>query len=89
MPIQADKHLKLHQLQPLPNSQRVGNIPLKDLGMMAITYGMSMLLQVALGANSMQTIKAIDEAERYQAHQLSSVIPHVLITGSKAEWFGR
>ena len=66
MPIQADKHLKLHQLQPLPNSQRVGNIPLKRFRMMAITYGNVYVAQVALGANSMQTIKAIDEAERYQ-----------------------
>ena len=37
----------------------------KDLGMMAITYGNVYVAQVALGANSMQTIKAIDEAERY------------------------
>ena len=32
---------------------------------MAITYGNVYVAQVALGANSMQTIKAIDEAERY------------------------
>ena len=56
---------------------------------MAITYGNVYVAQVALGANSMQTIKAIDEAERYLGHQLSLVIPHVLITGSKVEWFGR
>lgn len=31
MPTQVGKHLKLHQLQPLPNSQRVGNIPLKKI----------------------------------------------------------
>ncbi|MGK0550719.1 pyruvate:ferredoxin (flavodoxin) oxidoreductase [Enterococcus faecalis] len=37
----------------------------KDLGMMAITYGNVYVAQVALGANSMQTIKAIAEAESY------------------------
>ena len=37
----------------------------KDLGMMAITYGNVYVAQVALGANSMQTMTAIDEAERY------------------------
>lgn len=37
----------------------------KDLGMMAMTYGNVYVAQIALGANSMQTIKAIDEAERY------------------------
>lgn len=37
----------------------------KDLGMIAMTYGNVYVAQIALGANSMQTIKAIDEAERY------------------------
>jgi pyruvate-ferredoxin/flavodoxin oxidoreductase len=42
----------------------------KDLGMMAITYGNVYVAQVALGANSMQTIKAIAEAESYPGPSL-------------------
>lgn len=42
----------------------------KDLGMMAMTYGNVYVAQIALGANSMQTIKAIDEAERYPGPSL-------------------
>ena len=56
---------------------------------MAITYGNVYVAQVALGANSMQTIKAIDEAERYPGPSIIIGYTHVLITGSKAEWFGR
>ncbi len=37
----------------------------KDLGMMAMTYGNVYVAQIALNANPMQTIKAIDEAEKY------------------------
>ncbi|MTD38132.1 pyruvate:ferredoxin (flavodoxin) oxidoreductase [Erwinia sp. CPCC 100877] len=42
----------------------------KDLGMMAMTYGNVYVAQIALGANPMQTIKAIDEAERYPGPSL-------------------
>jgi pyruvate-ferredoxin/flavodoxin oxidoreductase len=42
----------------------------KDLGMMAMTYGNVYVAQIALGANAMQTIKAIDEAERYPGPSL-------------------
>ncbi|MCO7126696.1 pyruvate:ferredoxin (flavodoxin) oxidoreductase [Sporolactobacillus shoreicorticis] len=37
----------------------------KDLGMMAINYGHVYVAQIASGANKMQTIKALMEAERY------------------------
>lgn len=46
------------------------NTSKKDLGMMAMTYGNVYVAQIALGANSMQTIKAIDEAERYPGPSL-------------------
>ncbi|ALS03219.1 pyruvate-flavodoxin oxidoreductase [Enterococcus silesiacus] len=38
----------------------------KDLGMMAMTYGNVYVAQIASGANQMQTIKAFEEAERFQ-----------------------
>ncbi|MDF2910090.1 MAG: pyruvate:ferredoxin (flavodoxin) oxidoreductase, partial [Sporolactobacillus laevolacticus] len=37
----------------------------KDLGMMAINYGNVYVAQIASGANKMQTIKALTEAENY------------------------
>lgn len=42
----------------------------KDLGAIAMTYGNIYVAQVALGANSVQTIKAIDEAEKYPGPSL-------------------
>lgn len=38
----------------------------KDLGMMAMSYGYVYVAQIALGANMNQTIKAIEEAEKYK-----------------------
>lgn len=37
----------------------------KDLGMMAVTYGNVYVAQIASGANTTQTIKAFEEAEKY------------------------
>jgi pyruvate-ferredoxin/flavodoxin oxidoreductase len=37
----------------------------KDLGMMALTYGNVYVAQIASGANSMQTLKAFQEAEKF------------------------
>jgi pyruvate-ferredoxin/flavodoxin oxidoreductase len=37
----------------------------KDLGFIAMTYGNVYVAQIASGANKMQTIKAFEEAERY------------------------
>lgn len=42
----------------------------KDLGLIAMTYDNVYVAQIALGANSMQTLKAIDEAEKYPGPSL-------------------
>jgi len=42
----------------------------KDLGMMAMSYGYVYVAQIAMGANMIQTIKAITEAERYRGPSL-------------------
>ncbi|MDO5733924.1 MAG: pyruvate:ferredoxin (flavodoxin) oxidoreductase [Eubacteriales bacterium] len=42
----------------------------KDLGMMATTYGYVYVAQVAMGANQMQTLKAIAEAEAWPGPSL-------------------
>ena len=40
-------------------------LPKKDLGMIAMSYGNVYVAQVAMGANDMQVIKAMNEAEAY------------------------
>ena len=42
----------------------------KDLGLMATTYGYVYVAQIAMGANQMQTLKAIREAEAYPGPSL-------------------
>jgi len=42
----------------------------KDLGMMAMSYGYVYVAQIAMGANMTQTIKVIEEAERYKGPSL-------------------
>ncbi len=42
----------------------------KDLGMMAISYGYVYVAQVAIGANKVQYLKAINEAESYPGPSL-------------------
>ncbi len=42
----------------------------KDLGMMAVTYGYVYVAQIAMGANQMQTLKAISEAEAWPGPSL-------------------
>ncbi|WP_159722939.1 pyruvate:ferredoxin (flavodoxin) oxidoreductase [Enterococcus sp. CSURQ0835] len=41
------------------------NVAKKDLGMMAMTYGHVYVAQIASGANQMQTIRAFEEAEKF------------------------
>ncbi len=41
------------------------NMPKKDLGMMAQSYGYVYVAQIAMGANPNQTVKALVEAENY------------------------
>ena len=57
----------------------------KDLGLMAISYGYVYVAQIALGANMMQTLKAITEAETYEGPSLiiaySPCISHGIKTG--------
>ena len=42
----------------------------KDLGQIAMSYGQVYVAQVAMGANNMQTVKAIAEAESYEGPSL-------------------
>ncbi|MFG0289950.1 MAG: pyruvate:ferredoxin (flavodoxin) oxidoreductase [Rhodopirellula sp. JB044] len=42
----------------------------KDLGMLAVAYGNVFVAQIAMGAQPMQTLKAIREAESYQGPSL-------------------
>ena len=51
--------------QKQPRWVHLPNLPKKDLGMIAMSYGNVYVAQVALGANDMQTIKAFNEAEAY------------------------
>jgi pyruvate-ferredoxin/flavodoxin oxidoreductase len=57
----------------------------KDLGLMAMSYGYVYVAQIALGANMMQTLKAITEAESYDGPSLiiaySPCISHGIKTG--------
>jgi len=57
----------------------------KDLGMIATTYGYVYVAQVAMGANQLQTLKAIKEAEAYKGPSLviaySPCISHGLRRG--------
>ncbi len=57
----------------------------KDLGLMAITYGHVYVAQIAMGADMNQTIRAINEAERYKGPSLiiaySPCISHGIKTG--------
>ncbi|HZJ56792.1 MAG TPA: pyruvate:ferredoxin (flavodoxin) oxidoreductase [Clostridia bacterium] len=57
----------------------------KDLGLMAMTYGYVYVAQIAMGADMNQTIRAINEAERYRGPSLiiaySPCISHGIKTG--------
>src|SRR5574344_2877449 len=45
-------------------------LPKKDLAMIAMSYGNVYVAQVAMGANDMQVIKAMNEAEAYDGPSL-------------------
>ena len=57
----------------------------KDLGMIAMTYGHVYIAQIAMGADMNQTIKAINEAEKYKGPSLiiaySPCVSHGIKTG--------
>ncbi len=55
----------------------------KDLGMMAMSYGHVYVAQIASGANQMQTIKAIEEAEKYPGPSLIIAYVPCVVHGLK------
>jgi pyruvate-ferredoxin/flavodoxin oxidoreductase len=55
--------------------------PKKDLGMMAMSYGNVYVARVAFGANDMQTVKAILEAEAYDGPSIIIAYSHCIAHG--------
>jgi len=53
----------------------------KDLGMIAMSYGYVYVAQVALGANYLQTIKALREAESYDGPSIVIAYSHCINHG--------
>ncbi len=53
----------------------------KDLGLMVATYGYVYVAQIAMGANKVQTIKAIVEAENYDGPSLIIAYSHCIAHG--------
>ena len=58
----------------------------KDLGMMAISYNDVYVAQIAIEANPMQAIKAIQEAENYPGPSLIIGYTHVSATACVVAW---
>lgn len=52
------------------------DLPKKDLGMMAMTYGNIYIARVAMGANDSQTLKAFVEADAYEGPSLIIAYSH-------------
>jgi pyruvate-ferredoxin/flavodoxin oxidoreductase len=57
------------------------NMPKKDLGMIAMTYGNIYVAQIAMGANDAQTVRAIQEAEAYDGPSLVIAYSHCIHHG--------
>jgi pyruvate-ferredoxin/flavodoxin oxidoreductase len=57
----------------------------KDLGLLAMAYGTVYVANVAMGANDMQTIKAIVEAEAYDGPSLIIAYSHCIAHGINME----
>ena len=55
--------------------------PKKDLGMMAMNYGNVYVAQIAMGANDMQTLRAILEAEAYDGPSIIIAYSHCIAHG--------
>ena len=53
----------------------------KDLGMMSVNGGKAYVARIAMGANDMQTMKAIIEAERYPGPSLIIAYSHCIAHG--------
>jgi len=56
-------------------------LPRKDLGMIAMTYGYIYTAQVAMGANDMQTLRAMREADTYNGPSLVIAYTHCINHG--------
>ncbi|MCL4306517.1 pyruvate:ferredoxin (flavodoxin) oxidoreductase [bacterium] len=56
-------------------------VPRKDLAMMAMNYGNVYVAQVAFGANDLQTLRAIQEAESYDGPSLIVAYSHCIAHG--------
>jgi len=57
------------------------NMPKKDLGMMAMSYGSIYVARVAMGANDNQTLKAFVEADAYEGPSLIIAYSHCIAHG--------
>lgn len=55
--------------------------PKKDLGMIAMSYGNVYVAQIAMGANDLQALKAIIEAEAYDGPSLIIAYSHCIAHG--------
>jgi len=53
----------------------------KDLGLMAISYGSAYVAQIAFGARDSQTVKVLEEAERYPGASLVIAYSHCIAHG--------
>ena len=56
-------------------------LPKKDLGMIAMSYGNVYVAQVSFGANDMQLIKALNEAEAYDGPSIVIAYSHCIAQG--------
>ena len=56
-------------------------LPRKDLGMISMTYGYIYTAQVAMGANDMQTLRALREADAYDGPSLVIAYSHCINHG--------
>lgn len=57
------------------------DLPKKDLGMMAMSYGYVYVARVAMGASDRQTLQAFREAEAYQGPSLIIAYTHCIAHG--------
>jgi len=55
--------------------------PKKDLGMIAMSYGNVYVAQIAMGANDLQTLRAINEAEAYDGPSVIIAYSHCIAHG--------
>ncbi|MBU0691913.1 pyruvate:ferredoxin (flavodoxin) oxidoreductase [bacterium] len=56
-------------------------MPRKDIGMIAMSYGSIYVAQIAMGANNLQSIKALVEAEAYDGPSLIIAYAHCIAHG--------